>query len=315
MKDTSTCSLSRRTFLKHSMLGFAGLAATPNLASATFPATFDTSSQLEKHIIPLPVSKRHKLLHGLRIGVLTDIHHGLSFEISLLRQSLEYFAAQHVDLLLLVGDYIWLADSYLSYYFPVIRDKRIAALPFEEQAGAALADIRKLLDEFRFRHQALAVYGNHDHWSAQRETEEFLRGPSVRLLKNETQKISLRGTSMEIFGADDYWTGRPRLSAFSPSKQNSAFRILLAHNPDYASYVQSRADALFDLAVCGHTHGGQVKLPFLGAVKHNIEDSRFLEGLSFAGSFPVYTSRGLGSVEIPYRINCPPEAGILELVA
>ena len=86
------------------------------------------------------------------------------------------------------------------------------------------------------------------------------------------------------------------------------------HNPDFTSLIHTRGVSSFDLALSGHTHGGQVCIPALGAISYNINDLRLGEGLfTFPDGSQSYTSRGIGVVEFPYRINCPPEVTVLQL--
>lgn len=118
--------------------------------------------------------------------------------------------------------------------------------------------------------------------------------------------------SLLIFGSDDYLTGLPAVPPAAAIPGVSA-RVLVTHNPDYVSEVLKRDAARFSLALCGHTHGGQVRLPGLISMAAPVRDTRFLAGLVQVDGRWVYTSRGLGMVGLPFRVNCPPEITTIEL--
>ena len=88
----------------------------------------------------------------------------------------------------------------------------------------------------------------------------------------------------------------------------------MSHNPDYISrLLEIQPEYHFDLALCGHTHGGQIRLPGMGAVMSQIQDPRFVAGLVNINGKQVYTSRGLGVVGLPFRYDCPPEVTVFTL--
>jgi predicted MPP superfamily phosphohydrolase len=75
-----------------------------------------------------------------------------------------------------------------------------------------------------------------------------------------------------------------------------------------------RSTYSYDLAICGHTHGGQIQLPLLGALTYHLENPDLGEGLVWRGEQAVYVSRGIGVVEVPFRVLCRPEVSLLTLV-
>ena len=131
------------------------------------------------------------------------------------------------------------------------------------------------------------------------------------MLINRSVTFKRNLETFRIIGTDDYWTGIPRFAA--APKRESENRVLISHNPDYVSFLLENTACEFDLALSGHTHGGQIKLPIIGALGYNVTDARFGEGLVHHKRGEVFTTRGLGVVEIPVRINCPPEVSILTL--
>jgi predicted MPP superfamily phosphohydrolase len=89
--------------------------------------------------------------------------------------------------------------------------------------------------------------------------------------------------------------------------------LIVSHNPDYISALLNRPEPAFSFAVCGHTHGGQIVLPVMGPIAAQIVDRRFVSGMQHVNNRWVYTSRGLGVVGLPFRINCPAEVTVFTL--
>jgi hypothetical protein len=136
----------------------------------------------------------------------------------------------------------------------------------------------------------------------------------VDLLINKERIISRKDQTLRIFGVDDFLTGLPTGPPHDELRRGRDIRLIVSHNPDYISALLSfRPDYHFDLALCGHTHGGQICLPYVGAVMRQIRDPRFIAGMVRLGEKIVYTSRGLGVVGLPIRIDCPPEVTVFTL--
>jgi uncharacterized protein len=111
---------------------------------------------------------------------------------------------------------------------------------------------------------------------------------------------------------DDLGEGTPRMEGLPPPEQRDV-TLLLSHNPDQAERARSSCDAV-DLVLSGHTHGGQIRLPWLGPVaRPNGTPNRFDHGLERRPWTQVYTSRGVGTVHLPVRFFCRPEVAVLRL--
>lgn len=135
----------------------------------------------------------------------------------------------------------------------------------------------------------------------------------IQVLLNTVFPVERQGKRLLVLGSDDYWTGIPSTSAMPDKKEPGQVRIVLSHNPDYLSHLLEKTRFEFDLGLSGHTHGGQIKLPLIGALHYNIKDQRFAEGLFSHPRAVTYTSRGIGVVGLPIRINCPPEVNVFTL--
>ncbi len=120
------------------------------------------------------------------------------------------------------------------------------------------------------------------------------------------------GAAIQIVGVDDVTFGEPDLDRAFAGVREDRFTLMLSHSPDI---LQGWERPRFDLLLCGHTHGGQIRLPRLGPLfTHTRMGKSFVEGLrELPGGRSVYISRGIGAGRFNVRINCPPELPILTL--
>ena len=230
----------------------------------------------------------HPDLEGFRIALLTDMHAGEGTPLWLIRRAAKLAMKARPDLIALTGDFA--ADD-----------------------AGTFAPVLQALSGLDAPHGVWAVPGNHDHtvgiekWHA-----ELRRHPHLRDLTNRAALEKVGEASLCIAGVDDLSRGRPTLDALPPPEARD-FTLLLAHDPDQAEKARRAYDAV-DLVLSGHTHGGQVRLPFLGALKNPSEHQElYEEGLRRRPWTQVYTSRGVGTVHLPIRLLCRPEVAILEL--
>jgi hypothetical protein len=292
--------LRRRDFLK--------LAVGAGVSSSFRVPHFSTEDlQVEEFTHELPKGKAPGL--KLKIGFLTDLHFGPALPESILEKAVKKLNDAEVDIALLGGDLTWVPDSNLSKLFRVVRNKEFQSYTMSSKQSELLLEYTaSFLNELKAPMGVYAVLGNHDRFLYSVKQCREILGSNLKVLINESVYLDLGDHSLELYGTDDYWTGRPR--HLSPSKTP---RICLSHNPDFIEESLLGAPEWFDLALCGHTHGGQIHLPVLGALTYNIKSSRFKQGLIKLKNSAVYTSRGLGVVEIPYRLNCTPELTIVEM--
>jgi len=294
--------LSRRQFLKSGItaLGAAGIGTW----------LIDSSYALEMYSVKVPVEDLPADFDGYRVGFLSDFHLGPFVLEEWIEDAIRKIASQDLDLLVLGGDYQGIPDSITSKLFGDYRNKTYAHLCQEDCAERIFSDLIKLLSLVRPKDGIIAVYGNHDRRSSPDIcSRTFSQRQDLFLLENSTHVIRRGSCHIEIAGVADYLSGFPKL----PSVEFPNSSLLISHNPDFVSSLLESSRSPFGLALCGHTHGGQIKLPALGALTYNINDLRFAEGLVRHGGSFVYTSRGIGMVEIPFRINCPAEATIFIL--
>jgi uncharacterized protein len=276
-------SISRRTILRTLLFGGAGLALY--------------AGEIERHWID--VVHRDIYLPGLpdafdgmTIAQLSDIHLDEFTEPFLLREAIDEINRLHPDMVLLTGDYV-------SYQ--VLPRKQ--TLEAAWRCGAMLGKIacpRKY-----------AILGNHDLMVGGDAVAEAIAKNGIPVLRNAFLPVERDGKRVWLAGLDDPVVGRPDPDRAIPVSIRSLARepvLLMCHAPDFidtlAAHSVSRSIALM---MSGHTHGGQVRLPLLGAVHLPPGGRKYVEGWFTVGGMQLYVNRGIGSVGVPFRFDCPPE--------
>jgi predicted MPP superfamily phosphohydrolase len=216
---------------------------------------------------------------GLRIGFLTDLHRSFTGTHDMIAKAVALVMAERPDLVVLGGDYVTNADRR-----------------YMEPAAEALAPLSAPQGVF-------AVLGNHDD---DREMPAALAARHVAVLRDARTRLTIRGEPLDIVGIR-YWTNRVAditrlLRGASPNT------MLLAHTP---KRLAEAAALSIPLMLSGHTHGGQIVLPGLGAVA--AREFPVIAGSARRENTAVFVSRGVGTVYVPVRISCPPEVAILTL--
>lgn len=306
--NRSHLEVTRREFLK--LIG-AGCAVTG--IGYSIPNLNTTLSGVTLEEISIKIRTLPKNFEGYRIGFLTDLHLGPRVPHDLIYDSIQLLFKAQIDLLLLGGDYIWIPSSsfaYLTSENKNFRGVRPADLPKK-----IYAEIFRMLGEKLPRDGMYGVLGNHDRWIDPRAALKSFAEFRTPLLINSSATISRGNQALTIIGTDDYLTGIPKLPTLSAKLPEREARILLNHNPDFLDEALAGGNPLgIDLSIGGHTHGGQIVLPLVGALTYNISNLQYSVGLYHHPSgAQCYTSRGVGVVEIPFRINCPPEVTVFEL--
>ncbi len=218
-------------------------------------------------------------LDGLRVGLVTDTHHSAYTSLSFIEQAVTLVQNETPDLVVLGGDYVTRRNRA---YIPD------AATPF--------ARLRAPLGVY-------AVLGNHDDDTL---VPRALRKAGVSVLRDARTRVRVRGESVDLLGVR-YWTRR--LDDIAPLARGRApFTIMLAHDP---RRLWEASALRVPLVLSGHTHGGQVSLPLVGAVAaHKFP---VVAGLRVEGDTTLFVSRGVGTVLIPCRVDCPPDVALLTL--
>lgn len=247
---------------------------------------------LEVKTVRLKLPRLPRAFSGLRVVHLSDLHLGPRITIERLADVLAKVTDQSPDVLALTGDFVLAYGGATSYAAEL------------EAFSAALAELSA-------RFPVLAVLGNHDYWYDQAQVEQALARGGVVVLRNTVHTLERAGEYFHIAGLDDVYEGHDDLASLLGALPAQGGAMLLAHEPDIAD--QSAATGRFDLQISGHSHGGQVVLPLIGAPVLPHLGKKYPSGLYRVGSMFQYTNRGIGVTIPPLRFNCRPELTVLTL--
>ena len=159
------------------------------------------------------------------------------------------------------------------------------------------------------------VSGNHDHLAGWPAVSAILTECGVQVLSNRSVLIEKDGAKLWLAGVNDPASGYDDLATALPHGQNGPI-VCLAHSPSWFVHNRNPLPKQVFLVLAGHTHGGQIKLPLIGAVTNAtgmLFPRRLVEGLSCEGHTWLYINRGLGYTKIPMRFMSPAEITLITL--
>jgi predicted MPP superfamily phosphohydrolase len=256
------------------------VSATAAYASLIEPYNYRIS-KTDVFIKDLPQS-----FEGFRITQITDVHHSRIVGIEEIRSVVSLAQQTKPDLIALTGDY---TTSYRRYIEPCAEALSLLTAP----------------------DGVWAVLGNHDHYTDPELTTRALERNRISVLNNANTTIRRGGEVLQLAGIDDWsWAGTDWSKAFAGLDENRA-TVLLSHQPRVLDLPQAQKSSLI---LSGHTHGGQVSLPVLGApARFAAEDFKYTQGLFRAGTTQLYVSSGTGVIGLPVRFGVRPEIAVLRL--
>jgi predicted MPP superfamily phosphohydrolase len=267
-------TISRRAVLKT----FAATAAGAVVGAGAY-GYFDERHQLQIARTDVPVAGLPGALAGLRIGFMTDVHcsrWSLPEYVSLAARRL---MNEQPDIIVLGGDYVTWGDRR-----------------FVQPSAEALAPLSA-------PHGVFGILGNHDD---DRYMPAALTAHGIDVLKDARTRLTINGEILDLVGIR-FWT-RKAADIASVMKGAAGTVVLLAHDPRRLT----EATALnVPLVLSGHTHGGQVVLPLAGPIA--AQKFPVVAGIARRTRTTMFVSRGIGTVYVPVRINCPPEVAVLTL--
>lgn len=250
--------------------------------------------------IDAPISDLKQELEGYTIAVLSDLHYGGTIVPGRLIARAVHLANDAApDLIVILGDYA------LSH----TRLRTISRWLYEW----ALPRMTDALRALRARDGIIAILGNHDYDYDPERVVAWLQSIGARVLVNEGVVITRGAAQLGIGGMDDWTHGRIDPDGGCGSLPRGIPRVVLSHNPDGALGLASASQV--DLVLAGHTHGGQIVLPFFGALARHCSvcDASSASGWVARSPVPLYVTTGVGVV-LPPRINCPAEVLVVRLV-
>lgn len=228
----------------------------------------------------------------MRVAILTDLHVGSPFNgIAKLRMAVEQTNAAHPDMVCILGDL-------------VVQGVVGGHLVPPEEIAAELGRLRSVVG-------TVGVLGNHDGWLDHDRVRDALERHGIRVLEDTAARFDTPAGPVWVAGVSDLWTGRHDLdAALSAVTADREPVLLLSHNPDIFPLVPARVA----LTLAGHTHGGQVRLPFIGRpIVPSRFGQRYAAGHVVEGGRHLFVATGLGTSILPVRFRVPPAVTILSL--
>jgi predicted MPP superfamily phosphohydrolase len=166
------------------------------------------------------------------------------------------------------------------------------------------------LSQLTAPHGVWAVLGNHDDGTDPEHVTRVLESENIRVLANQSEAMERDGARFWLAGVNDVFSQTANLTETLRSVPADEAVILLAHEPDFADEA---ARFRIDLQLSGHSHGGQIRIPFLPPLYLPELAKKYYLGRYQVGSLALYTNAGLGTIRVPMRLNCPPEITLLTL--
>jgi predicted MPP superfamily phosphohydrolase len=284
-------TLTRRKFLYGGAavaLGASGFGAD-GLVESNHPHLVKIEIPLER----LPAS-----FDGFTIAQLSDFHYDEHFSAVPIAKAVEVVNGLKPDLVVLTGDFITVPTIDRFGFL-----KR--ALKTAPPCAAMLQPLQGKLGKF-------AILGNHDGEAGSTYISGVLRDHKIPLLRNHSVPLERGGERIWLAGIDDALRGYPDLGAALKKIPENETTVLLAHEPDFADDASLSP---IDLQLSGHSHGGQIWIPGIGAPWLPPLSRRYPRGLYKVGDLTLYTNIGIGTIRAPIRINCPPEITLITLRA
>lgn len=242
----------------------------------------------------LTLSEIHVALNGLdpafegyTIAQISDIHMNGSMTRERLFRAVNLINQHAPDLVVVTGD-------FATYRRALVVEDLIA--PLSQLEG---------------KDGKLAILGNHDYRGARTAVRRVIRLSGLTLLNNAVHTLRRGESVLHVAGVESLIRHRARLDLVLKALPDDGAAILLAHEPDFAEVAA--ATKRFALQLSGHSHGGQVRLPLITAFVLPTFARRYTLGMYRVGKMWLYVNRGLGTVGLPLRFNCPPEITLIRL--
>lgn len=270
--------ITRRTFLCGSLAAIAGGSLYAGLIE---PGWLDIVH------LELPLRKLPDAFAGFTIAHISDLHFGRFIGPAHLDPVIDAAMALGADAVVITGDIV----SRVNHGEPDM--------------------IVQTLSRLRAPQGVYAILGNHDWWADGRVVADALRHAGITVLSNENITWQRDGQTLYLAGIDDIWCGKNDLRQTLGGIPADAAIVVLAHEPDYADTVANDRRVILQLS--GHSHGGQVRLPFYGGLHFPPWARKYPIGLYQIQDLTLYTNCGLGMVLLPVRFACRPEITLFTL--
>lgn len=277
--------MTRRDFLRITRNAAVGSALVGSLTTTGYATLFEPN-RLKISRTSVPMRRLPRTLDGLRIVLLSDFHLFPFTSADLIQQAIRQAGMLQPDIVLFAGDFVY-SEAEAAY-----------------ELSPILAQLNSKLGSF-------AVLGNHDHAKGAAVVRHALVRSGIEILNNRGVTLSVGSSGFYLAGIDSMAGGAPNVRAAFAAHRGNVPTLVLAHEPDTIDYYSERAP--IDLQLSGHSHGGQIRLPGLGPVILPLWGRRYPRGLYQVNNSQLFTSQGIGTVDLPVRINCPPEIAEITL--
>jgi len=226
-------------------------------------------------------------LRGIR-AVLAGDFHIKPYQENRLKYVVKKINAQNPDIIFLIGDYVNMHEDETS--FPVLK-------------------IAERLSELKPSNKIFTVLGNHDYYMNGKKVRKAFVKNGITVLENQSRYVRVKDRLICVAGIEDLTTGFPNLN--KALRYSLSPTILLSHQPDIFYQVPEKVN----LILAGHTHGGQVNIPFYGAVFVPSQyGKRFDKGFFRENGRKMIVTKGIGTSIIPVRFNCFPEIVVIDFI-
>lgn len=283
--------VSRRSFLKR-------LFGTTVIAFGSSTGIYYYAREIETRMLKVTDQTiRHRLIpssfEGCKIIQFSDTHLGFHYNLAQLERLISKINSLSPDIVLFTGDLMDEPNRYDEV-------KKIPPL---------LKTLKASLGKF-------CIYGNHDHGGYGSELyQSIMEQSEFVLLQNTSTPITLLdGSRIELIGIDDAMLGKPNFELALANVRQDNFKLLLSHAPDLADQAVLHG---IHYQISGHSHGGQIKIPFMGALVTPPFAEKYTEGLYQIEDqdqrLTLYVNRGIGTTRLPFRFLSQPELTVYTL--
>jgi predicted MPP superfamily phosphohydrolase len=244
--------------------------------------------------VDLTLTRLPAAFDGMTIAQLSDFHYDDLFNTASISAAVSSVNHRAPDLIVLTGDFVTL---------PALKHS-------DKSAARACEPCAELLGRLRAPMGLVAVLGNHDHFTDPDHIAECLSGHNIRVLRDSSYNVEKAGSRLWIAGTNDMEAPAGNIERALRTVPDDEATVLLVHEPDVADEVARHS---VDLQLSGHSHGGQVRFPLIGAPYLPYLGRKYPWGLRKIGSMMLYTNRGIGTIRLPIRFFCPPEITLFTL--
>ncbi len=271
--------MNRRQFLKY-LLATGGIALV-----GCYPTVIERTTVLINRY-KIPVDNLPIAFHGFTLAHLTDVHLGFLVSEAFVAELVQRTNSLQTDIIVCTGDYV-----------------------HDRNTTTEIDKVWPILSKLNARYGVYSVLGNHDHWADTHRSLYWLER-SGQNIRHQCKPIHKDNQKILIGGAGDFWGDELNIDKAFANSEPTDFRILLSHNPDS---VDTDFSTPLSLVLSGHTHGGQVVIPYWGPPRLPVENKNYSSGLISTPKTQLFISRGTGWSILPVRFNCYPEIAVLEL--